>query len=216
VPFRGLQFAELRRGVLRVRALAAIARRRLAGEGGFTMPEVLMSFAIGLLIVGWAAMMFTTALRSQPGLNARDDAITQGRVAMERLVRELRQGEALETSGGDSWTSQALSFRTFAHSVNCADPTRACVRRVTYTCTAGACTRVEANPTTGVQGSPVRMVSGLASSAVFDYRSDPSTECSAPPDVPNEGVSIRDEATLRNSGPTSPSRVCVSLVFPRH
>jgi hypothetical protein len=200
---------------LNVRALAAILRRRLAGEDGFTMAEVLMAFGIGLLIVGWAAMMFTSALRSQPGLNARDDAITQGRITMERLVRELRQGEALQTSAGDSWSSQALSFRTFVHSASCADTTRACVRRVTYTCTAGTCTRVEADPNTGVQGSPVRMVSGLASSAVFDYRSDPSTECSAPPAVPNEGVSIRDEATMRNSGPTSPSRVCVSLVFPR-
>jgi type II secretory pathway component PulJ len=201
--------------VLSVRALAAIVRRRLAEEDGFTMAEVLLAFSIGLLIVGWAAMMFTSALRSQPGLSARDDAIRQGRITMERLVRELRQGEALETSAGDSWSSQVLSFRTFVHSANCADPTRACVRRVTYTCTAGTCTRVEADPNTGVQGSPVLMASDLASSAVFEYRSDPSTECADPPAVTNEGVSIRDEATLRNSGPTLPSRVCVSLVFPR-
>jgi Tfp pilus assembly protein PilW len=213
MPFGRRQLAELRRGVLSMRPLAATLRRRLSREDGFTLPELLMAFGIGILIVGWAAMMFTSALRSQPGLSKRDDAITQGRIAMERLVRELRQGEALQSTAGDSWSSQALSFKTFVHSASCADPTTACVRRVTYTCTAGTCTRVEADANTGVQGTPVRMVSGLASSAVFDFRADPSTECAAPPDVSNEGVSIRDEATLRNSGPTSPSRVCVSLVF---
>jgi Tfp pilus assembly protein PilW len=201
--------------VLSVQALASALRRRLAREDGFTMVEVLLAFSIGLLVVGWAVMMFTSALSSQPALSKRDDAITQGRIVMERLVRELRQGDALDTTAGDSWSSQSLSFRTYAHSSSCADPTRACVRRVTYTCTAGICTRVEADPNTGVQGTAVQIVRGLASSAVFDYQSDPSTECDAPPAVTNEGISIRDEATLRNSGPTSPSRVCVSLVFPK-
>ena len=83
----------------------------------------------------------------------------------------------------------------------------------------GGNTRVDQNgdgfpdASTGAQGSPVQVVSGLASVDVFDYRTDPSAECAAPPAVSNEAISIRDEATLRNSGPTSPSRVCVSLVF---
>jgi prepilin-type N-terminal cleavage/methylation domain-containing protein len=191
--------------------------RRFAAQDGFTMIEVLLAMMLGLMIVAVGAIMFTTVLRSQTGLSARDQAIRQGRITMERLTREVRQGEGLDTAAGDSWSSQSLSFRTFVHSASCADPTRACVRRVTYTCTtAGTCNRVEADPNTGVQGSPVLVVSGLASSAVFDYRADPTTECSAPPAVSNEAVSIRDEATLRNSGPESPSRVCVSLVFPRH
>ena len=197
-------------------SLSSIARRRFAAQDGFTMIEVLLAMMLGLMIVAVGAMMFTTVVRSESGLAARDQAIRQGRTTMERMIREVRQGLSLDTAAGDSWSSQSLSFRTFAHSTSCADPTRACVRRVTYICTAGTCSRIEADPNTGAAGSPVQVISGLASSAVFDYRADPSTECAAPPAVSNEAVSIRDEATLRNSGPESPSRVCLSLVFPRH
>ena len=177
------------------------------------MIEVLLAMMLGLMIVGAGAMMYTTTVRSQTGLSARDQAIRQGRITMERLIREVRQGLALDTAAGDSWSSQSLSFRTFVHSSSCADPTRACVRRVTYTCTAGSCIRVEADPNTGVQRSPVQVVSGLATAGVFEYQADPSVECAEPAAAANELVSIRDEATLRNSGPESPSRVCVSLVF---
>jgi prepilin-type N-terminal cleavage/methylation domain-containing protein len=187
----------------------------LAAQDGFTMTEVLLALMLGLMIVGAGAMMFTTAVRSQTGLGVRDQAIRQGRITMERLVREVRQGLSLDTAAGDSWSSQSLSIRTFVHSATCggAPASAARICRVTYTCTAGSCTRVEADANTGAQGPPVPVVSGLATTSVFEYQADPSIECAAPPEVANEAVSIRDEATLRNSGPQSPSRVCVSLVF---
>lgn len=196
-----------------MRALASVVRSRFGAQDGFTLVEVLLAMMLGLMVVGAGVMMFTAALRSQTGLSARDRAITQGRITMERLIREVRQAEGLDTAAGDSWTSQSLSLRTFVHSSNCANPTLACVRRVTYTCTAGSCARVEADPNTGAAGPSVQVVSGLATPAVFDYRADPTAECAAPPTVSNESISIRDEATLRNSDPQSPSRVCVNLVF---
>jgi Tfp pilus assembly protein PilW len=206
--------AQLRRGVLRVPAVAARLRRRLASEGGFTLVELLMASVLGLLVVGIGATVFTAAVRSQPGQSARGSQIRDGRTMTERLVRELRQGEALDTGAGDGWSSQSLSFRTFVHSSSCggahADTSRVC--RVTYTCTAGACTRVEADPQTGAAGPASREISGLATSNVFTYQTDPTAGCPAPT-VSNEGVSITDAATLRNAG-ESPGRVCVALVFP--
>jgi prepilin-type N-terminal cleavage/methylation domain-containing protein len=213
------QRAELRRRVLSMRALASIVRRRLAAQEGFTLPELLMAAALSLLIATAALMMFSTVLRSQPGLSARDQAIRDGRVVMERVIREIRQGESLDTGAGDSWSPQTLSFRTYVHSATCggsaSSSSTAIVCRVTYACSSGTCTRREADPNTGAQGSAIRLVSGLASSSVFQYQSDPSTECQSPPGVSNEAVSLRDEATLRNSDSQSPSRVCVSLVFPK-
>jgi len=197
-----------------MRAFWSVVRRRLAAEDGFTMTEVLLALMLGLMLVGAGAMMFTTAVRSQAGLHVRDQAIRQGRITMERLIREVRQGDSLNTAAGDSWSSQSLSFKTFVHSSSCADPTKACVRRVTYTCTAGSCTRVEADANTGAQNPPVQVVTDLVPDAdVFEYQADPSVECAPPEAAANETISIRDEATLRNSGPQSPSRVCVSLVF---
>jgi hypothetical protein len=175
-----------------------------------------MATVIGLLVVGMGTVVFTAAVRSQPGQSARSEAIRDGRTMTERLVRELRQGEALDTGAGDSWGSQSLSFRTFVHnSASCVstDPGReTALCRVTYTCsTAGACTRGEADPQTGTQGSAVQVISGLASSAVFSYQTDPTANCPVPTPA-NEAVSISDAATLRNSG-DSPGRLCVALVF---
>jgi prepilin-type N-terminal cleavage/methylation domain-containing protein len=199
-----------------MRALASIVRSRLAGEEGFTLPELLMATVLSLLIAAAGFMMFTTAIRSQAGLNGRDHAIQQARFAMERMIREVRQGGALVGTP----TAQSLSFRTFvAGSPVCVggqndpDAHKPCI--VTYSCASGICTRREQNPYTGAQGSSVPMVSGLATPNVFEYWSDPTTECQPPPQVSNEAVSIRDEATLRNSDPEALSRVCVSFVFPK-
>ena len=197
-----------------MRELLAKVRTRLAAEAGFTLTELLMATVIGLLIVGTGTMIFTAAVRSQPGQSSRSEAIRDGRTMTERLVRELRQGQALDTSGGDSWSAQSLSFRTFVHSSSCGGgySDSAMVCRVTYTCTAGACTRVESNPSTGAQGPGSIQIKGLATSNVFSYQTDPTADCPIPT-VANEGVSISDGATLRNSG-DSAGRVCVALVFP--
>jgi type II secretory pathway pseudopilin PulG len=207
---------ELRLRLLSMRALGSIVRSRLSAEEGYTLPELLMATVLSLLLATAAFMMFTTAIRSQPGLTGRDHAIQQARFAMERMIREIRQGGALVGTP----LAQSMSFRTFvAGSAVCvggaSDPYahKPCV--VTYSCASGTCTRREQNPYTGIQGSPVPMVTGLATSDVFEYWSDPTTECQPPPQVSNEAVSIRDEATLRNSDAESPSRVCVSFVFPK-
>jgi hypothetical protein len=176
-----------------------------------------MAMVFGLLITSAGFMMFTTAIRSQVGLNGRDHAIQQSRFAMERMIREIRQGGNVVGTP----TPTSLTFNTFVpNSTVCVggpsdtDVHKPCI--VTYSCAGGTCTRREQNPYTGAQGPAVQVVSGLAPTAdVFEYWSDPSTECQPPPSVSNEAVSIRDEATLRNSDPESLSRVCVSFVFPK-
>jgi prepilin-type N-terminal cleavage/methylation domain-containing protein len=110
---------------------------------GFTLPELLIATVLGLLVVGVAATVFTAAVRSQPGLARRGDAISQARFTMERLIRELRQGATVYTA-----TPTQLSFTTYVDSASCggAHSSSAIVCRVSYTCTATACTRVEAQP----------------------------------------------------------------------
>jgi len=199
--------------VLSVRVVAKKAWRRLADEAGFTLTELLMATVLGLMVVGIGTVVFSAAIHSQPGQSSRGTAIRDGRTMTERLVRELRQGEALDTTAGDSWSSQSISFRTFVHRSTCGGGFAAHARlcRVTYTCTAGACTRAEANPQTGASGGASRQIYGLATSSVFTYQTNPAANCPVP-SVANEGVSITDGATLRNSG-DSPGRVCVALVF---
>jgi hypothetical protein len=82
---------------------------------------------------------------------------------------------------------------------------------VTYTCTAGTCTRVEADLSTGAQGPALQQFSGLATSSVFAYQTDPAADCPVP-NAAGEAITITDGATLRNAG-ESPGRLCVALVF---
>ena len=147
-------------------------RRRLSEDEGFTLVELLVATMVGLFIVGIATTVFVAAIRSQPGLNARDNAIYQARTTTERLVRELRQGGTVFTAAANQ-----LSFLTYVHSSRCggAGSTSSIQCRVTYTCsTSGTCTRVEANPD-GTSPGPARtIVSGLSSGNVFSYSPDPS------------------------------------------
>jgi hypothetical protein len=164
-----------------------------------------MAMVLGLLVVGVAATVFTAAVRSQPGLVKRGDAISQARFTMERLIRELRQGATVYTA-----TPTQLSFSTYVNSASCggAHSSSAMVCRVSYTCTATACTRVEAQPDGTSPGSPVTVVSGVSSGDVFSY--SPSTGApkyiaatfSFPGQNGDDAITVSDGAALRN--PASP------------
>jgi hypothetical protein len=152
---------------------------------------------IGLVVMGAGVMMFTAAIGSQPKQSARLDKVQDARTTSERIVRELRQGSDAPTA-----TSSQLSIETY-----CGGGASPC--RVTYTCTAGTCTRVEAQPDGTSPGPATAVVSGLSNTIVFSY----SPSSSAPRWVgitlqfPAEGgddaITVEDGAALRNSAPTS-------------
>ncbi len=160
-----------------------------------------MATVLGLLVVGVAATVFTAAVRSQPGLERRGDAISQARFTMERLIRELRQGATVYTA-----TPTQLSFSTYVDSASCggAPYSSSMLCRVSYTCTATACTRVEAQPDGTGPGSPVTVVSGLSSGDVFSY--SPSTGApryivatfTFPGQNGDDAITVSDGAALRN------------------
>jgi type II secretory pathway pseudopilin PulG len=152
--------------------LLSRVRRRASSEDGFTLPEILMATLVGLMVVGISVTVFTTAMRTQPGLNKRDDAISQARTTMERLTRELRQGSTVVTA-----TASQLAFVTYVHSASCggaySNTSRAC--RVTYTCSGTSCSRVEANPDGSSPGTGFTVVSGLSSTSIFNYSPNTTT-----------------------------------------
>jgi len=190
-----------------VRSWLHRAIRRAAGQEGFTLIELLVATVLGLLVIGIAATVFSAASRSQPGLQERDDAISQARFTMERLIREVRQGSTVYAA-----TPAQLSLATYVDAASCggARATTAMVCRVTYTCTATDCSRVEANPDGSNPGSPVTVVSGLSSGNVFDY--SPSTVApkyigatfTFPGQNGSDAITLSDGAALRNPA-ASPS-----------
>jgi type II secretory pathway pseudopilin PulG len=174
-----------------MRGLKRKIRRRLADEAGFSLIEALVSTIVGLMVVGIGATVFTTAGRSQPDQVKRGASIQDSRNTIERMTREIRQGSTVYSS-----TATQLSLLTYVRSASCggtsADAAIQC--KVTYTCTSGNCTRVEAPPpgSTGSPGSPRTVVSGLSASGIFRYGSSCNLTTTA----------------------GAPGYVCVTLTYP--
>jgi prepilin-type N-terminal cleavage/methylation domain-containing protein len=158
----------------------------LRDEGGFTLAEMLVAIMITLIAFSSALMVLNIAVKSQPRISNRAASIQEGRVWIERLTRELRQGATMVGTP----TASAISYLTYVQHASCgsnvAGSSIQC--RVSYVCTAGTCTRTERNPDGSGAATGQQMVTGLQSNDVFSY----SPTASAPEYV---GVTLQFPAT---------------------
>jgi hypothetical protein len=142
---------------------AASLRRE---EDGYTLIELLVAGTMGLVVMGAAVMMFIGAVKSEPRTSSKVAAIEQGRIAVERITRDVRQASSVPT-----YSPSQLALVTYVKQSTCnggaASATIQC--RVTYDCADGACTRTVAQPNGSSPGVAVRVVSGLSSSTPFTY-----------------------------------------------
>ncbi len=156
-------------------------RRRLAGrdrEAGLTLVELLVASAMSVILVGAACSMLISAVRAQPKVSEKSQAITTARYVLERMTREIRNGITVYSATGSK-----VEFKTRVRRKTCGgsaqeDPSMAAIEcRVTYSCTTTACTRTETLPEVpGASGTPVLLVGNLDSDKVFNYEpSPPST-----------------------------------------
>lgn len=174
----------------------AVLRRE---QRGLTLIELLIAASVGLVVVGGALAMFVGAIRSEPRTASKVAAIQQARTTVERITRELRQG--LETPTA---TSSQLAIVTYVKAATCggvaASTSIPC--RVTYTCSAGKCTRVVAQPNGTAPGPAVQVASDLASNSVFSYlpsSTDPTyVGVSLAVTSNSEPVTLSDGVALRN------------------
>ncbi|HET9198604.1 MAG TPA: hypothetical protein VFN92_10170 [Solirubrobacterales bacterium] len=169
-----------------------IARlRRQGGEGGFTLVELLVASAMGVVVMGAVASLVISTVRQQPKISKETQNVSSARWMLERLTHELRNGIAVS---GES-TASKLSFEGFVRHSTCGGSTAlpsgsAAIRcLITYECSTTACSRKETTPpsTTGI-AKPV--FSGLASNQIFTY-------------VPSVASATYVKATLRLPDPTS-------------
>jgi Tfp pilus assembly protein PilW len=177
----------------------------LGSEDGMSLPEVLIGLTIGLLVVGAAVSVFTSALRTQPRLSERAAQIQQARTMAERLSRELRQG-----SNAISTSSSNLAVLTYLPRTTCGTgsvgPATRC--KVFYGCSAGTCTRTECGPNAltidGTCGPTVTAVTGLADTSVFAFtprvpgQAFVSIRLAFPAGAGEDAITIEDGVALRN------------------
>jgi hypothetical protein len=175
--------------------------RRLArDESGFTFPEIATATALALTTgaVGMTIVMF--AIRAEPARSDRAADISDAQTMVERIGREVRQGETIENA-----TATELTLLTQVPGSSCTGTTTAgsaALCLVTYACST-SCTRTVRTPDGATGGPSEVLVEGLTGDPVFTYPT--SVYSSAPCPVP-EGASAPSTS--------NPEYVCVELAFP--
>lgn len=170
-------------------------------QGGYTLPELLIGVVVALITAAAALTAVQVAVHAQPQISERAGQIQRGRALMERLIRELRQGEVVANA-----TSSSLEIITHVDSATCggASAQTAIVCRVIYTCAGTSCSRTERNPDGTGSAPEVQLVSGIQGPNVFTYdpsSADPSyvgISLAFPGDAGGETVTLSDGAALRN------------------
>lgn len=154
------------------KAVAALQRE----EGGLTLIELLVAASLSLVVVGGAMSIFLSSVRSEPRTASKVEAIQQARVTMDRITRELRQG--LEVASTPTPSANQLAIVTYVKAATCGGPpaSTSIPCQVTYACSAGVCTRSVAPPGGSASGPTVQVVSGLATTEVFDYQPAPPAD----------------------------------------
>lgn len=79
--------------------MAARLRQLRSDQAGFTLPELMASITIGMIVLLAAFMLLDRAVQGSNKLADRQDAAQRGRLAMEVVTRDLRSQVCLGDSG---------------------------------------------------------------------------------------------------------------------
>jgi Tfp pilus assembly protein PilW len=179
--------------------------RRLAGrlrhsEEGLTLIELLVAMTMLTGILAGSTALLIGMMQKQPGLSDRSHQVEEARVTLDRMVREMRVGYAVDSVTG---TAATVTFRTYLHST-CAGvlTTTVSLCRVTYTCTPTTkiCTRRLANANGTSPTVPRPLIEGVTNSDVFTIQSSYIGVKFVIPTADGRGsLTVNEGARLRNA-----------------
>ena len=178
------------------------SRGRVAKADGFTLIELLLAASLSLVVLGVGVGLMTTAMRSEPKVAERSGEIQEARVAMERLTREIRQGDSVVSA-----SNTHFALITNVNSATCggAPSSEARLCRISYSCASGRCTRVEANPDGTAASAPEIVVNGISTSSVFTYTPTATAPTYVgvkllfPAENGDDSITLTDGVTMRNA-----------------
>lgn len=179
--------------------------RRSRGDAGFTLVELLVASAMGVVVMAAVASLMISALRDQPRISRQAQNITTARWVLERLTHEIRNGVTVSKANPNELSFQAYVRHSPCGSTAALPSGEAAIKcQVTYTCTTTACSRAESAPGT-YTGTPRPVFSGINSSQVFTYapNSTAATYVKATLSLPNPSgtgaLTVSDGASMRNA-----------------
>lgn len=138
-----------------------------------TLIELLVAMIMGIIVVGGATAMLTSALRDQPKQQKQAESVDTARYELERMTRELRNGVSVDPA---SASSNSVSFvATLRRTSSCngtvpTSPSAPAVQcQIVYSCTTTACTRTERKVGETSGGVTSTIVTGISSAEVFCF-----------------------------------------------
>jgi len=88
-----------------------LIRRRLSGERGFTLVELLVAITVGMVVLMAAFMVLDRSISASSQISDRTEALQRGRQAMDLITRQLRSQVCLgETAPIVSGNDTSLTF----------------------------------------------------------------------------------------------------------
>lgn len=136
----------------------------LGEEGGYSMMEMLVVLVILGVVVGGIVTMFSAGINADADQNRRFQAQQDGRVALDKLRREIHAGCTISTPA--TFNTAVSSVTVYFASNNCISGTNT----VTY-CTTGSGSRYTLYRivATSCAGATQKVADYLTGANIFDY-----------------------------------------------
>jgi hypothetical protein len=125
---------------------------------------MLLASGLGVILICAVTLFAEVGIRNQHSTAKATDALTQQRVGLERMTREIRQATSFTLIN-----SQVVELSTYVHQAY--DGTNATLRRVRYDCSNGEVCRRSEGPVGGAfTAVDVEIVNVVNNTDVFDPR----------------------------------------------
>jgi prepilin-type N-terminal cleavage/methylation domain-containing protein len=136
--------------------------RLLRDQRGMTLIEVLVAMPLALLLLFAAVDAMDLTAKNQNRTTKRTQAITQAKVGLDRMVREVREADSLKLL-----SSQVVEIVTPVRPTSGPSSYAGNLRLVRFDCSGGKCTRYE-GPKAGPVGTTGKvLVADVANPDVF-------------------------------------------------
>src|ERR1700750_193299 len=171
--------------------------KKMQPDDGLTLIEMIVAMSMAIVITGAAVAMMVSALNRKRDLTERGDKVSDASVAVEKLVREIRQGVIGSVATG--LPANQLQFETYVDGAcGSTTVTTGTKCKVTYKCESEKCTRTTGSGTT----STTTIATGVKNSDIFEYVTGPSP-CSTVTGTPASFVAVKIELRSKKGGVTA-------------
>jgi type II secretory pathway pseudopilin PulG len=185
-------------------SLNRASAQALRGEQGITLVELMVASTMAIILLAATTSLIVSTLNDQPQVSQKAANIQTARVALYRITRDVRNGQSVESA-----TASSVSFKTYVRDATCGGSTMlastvsATLCEVTYACSGGAVTRIEAAPGvfTGAADPVIRNLSGCNVFSFSPSAVSPTfigVALSLPNPRGSGSLTISDGSTLRN------------------